>query len=124
MWKGAAHPVKHIADIGDIVVVDRRIEIDPEQIRRRYSCSNVIGETERATLQALRQQSVEAGLEQWRLAGIELGRRRQCLRETNRRNATRREARRRHGTEMPQAIDANRHVRASTTQGFAIRYSS
>src|SRR3977135_4539047 len=118
MWKGAAHPVKHIADIGEVVVIDRRIEIDPEQIGRRHGCSNIIGKAERATLQALRQQSIEAGLEQRRLAGVELGRRRRCLRKTNRRNAARREARSRHRAKVPQAVDANRHVRASTTQGL------
>src|ERR1700737_5224079 len=90
----------------------------------RHRFSNIICEAERATLQALRQQSIEAGLEQRRLAGVELGRRRRCLRKTNRRNAARREARSRHGAEVPQAIDANRHVRASTTQGLATKSSS
>src|ERR1700686_487587 len=123
MWKGAAHPVKHIADIGDVVVIDRRIEIDPEQIGRRHGSSNIIGEAERATLQALRQQSIEAGLEQRRLAGVELGRLPRCLRKTNCRYPSRCETCSRDRSEMPKTVDADLHDRTSRTQGLAIRYS-
>src|SRR5450631_4313888 len=124
MWKGSAHPVKHIADIGDVVVIDRRIEIDPEQIRRRHGCSNIVGDAERATPQAPRQQSVKAGLKQRRLPSVQLSCSLRRLRKANRRNPARCETRSRDRAEMPKTVDANLHVRASITQGLAIRYSS
>src|ERR1700736_4785245 len=83
-----------------------------------------MGETQRARLQTLRQQGIETRLKQWRLSGTEFGRRLRCLRQAHRRDPARCQARTRHRPEMPQAVNANLHDRASTTHGLAIKYSN
>ncbi len=116
--------IKNVTDVSDIIIIDRGIEADPDEVSRRNRSRYVLRESERTTFQPLYDQSLEAGLKQRCLSGVQFSCSLPRLRKTNRRNPPRGQARSRHCPEMPQAIDADLHDRASRTQVLAIRYSN
>src|SRR6266403_3463912 len=65
--------IKNVTDVSDIIIIDRGIEVDPDEVRRRNRSRYVLRESERTTFQPLYDQSVKAGLKQRRLPDVQLG---------------------------------------------------
>src|SRR6266404_2192059 len=107
--------IKNVTDVSDIIIIDRGVEADPDEVSRRDRPRYVLRESERTTFQTLFDQSVKAGLKQRRLPGVQFSCSLQRLRKTNGRNPLRGEARSRHRAKMPQTVDADLHDRASRT---------
>src|SRR5258708_35697868 len=64
--------MKNVTDVSDIIIIDRRIEANPDEVSRRNRSRYVLRESERTTFQTLFDQSVKARLKQGSLPGREL----------------------------------------------------